>query len=205
MQQIGKKNIIGIMGGIASGKSTVAKELAKRGCAVIDADKIAKRFLGNKDVKKQIRGAFGRGVFDVSGRVSRKKLAERVFADAKAVKAINAIIHPIVFEKTKELIKKYRQQPAVKAIVLDMPLLVEVGWHKKCDKLIFVQCNKKIRLKRARKKGIFGENELKKRENFQISLDKKARISDNIIDNNSDELVLVRQVADIFSRIVNNG
>jgi dephospho-CoA kinase len=201
VQQTSKKNIIGIMGGIASGKSTVAKELARRGCAVIDADKIAKQFLRSKDVKKQIRDAFGRGVFDKNGRVSRKKLAEKVFADAKAVKAINAIIHPMVFEKTKELIKKYRRQPAVKAIVLDMPLLAEVGWHKKCDKLIFVQCNKKIRLKRARKKGIFGENELKKRENFQISLDKKADISQYIVENNGLS-EMIRQIGKLFPALI---
>ena len=202
MQQIGKKNIIGIMGGIASGKSTVAEELAKRGCAVIDADKIAKRFLRDKHVKKQIRDAFGRGVFDTNGRVSRKKLAERVFADAKAVKVINAIIHHMVFEKIKGLIKKYQQQqPAVKAIVLDMPLLVEVGWHKKCDKLIFVQCNKKIRLKRAREKGIFGENQLKKRENFQISLDKKADISQYIVENNGLS-EMIRQIGKLFPALL---
>ena len=201
MQQTGKKNIIGIIGGIASGKSTVAKELAKRGCAVIDADKIAKQFLRSKDVKKQIRGMFGRGVFDASSRVNRKKLAERVFADAKAVKAVNAIIHPRVFKKTKALIKKYQRQPAVKAIVLDMPLLMEVRWHKRCHKLIFVQCNKKIRLKRAQKKGIFGENELKKRENFQISLDKKADIGQYVIESNSLSK-MIRQIGKLFPALI---
>jgi dephospho-CoA kinase len=189
------------MGGIASGKSTVAKELAARGCAVIDADKIAKQLLRSKDVKKKIRDVFGSGVFDRSGRVNRKKLAERVFADARAVKAINTIIHPLVLGKTSELIRKYQRQPAVKAIVLDMPLLAEVGWNKRCHKLIFVRCDEKIRLKRARKKGILTKNELKKRENFQISLDKKKKMANFIIDNNSDESELAKQVEKVFSAI----
>ena len=141
------------------------------------------------------------GVFDASSRVNRKKLAERVFADAKAVKAINAIIHPRVFEKTKELIRKYQQRPAVKAIVLDMPLLAEVGWHKRCDKLIFVRCNEKIRLKRAQKKGILGENELKKRENFQISLDKKADIGQYIVENNGLSK-MARQIGKLFPALI---
>ena len=189
------------MGGIASGKSTVAQELAKRGCAVIDADEMAKQFLRNKEVKKQLRRRFGSQIFDAGGRVNRKKLAEKVFADAKAVKAVNAIIHPRVFERTQELIKKYQQQPSVKAIVLDMPLLAEVGWHKKCDKLIFVRCNAKIRLKRAKKKGIFGENELKKRENFQISLDKKAGIAQYIIESN-DLSEMIRQIGKLFPALI---
>jgi dephospho-CoA kinase len=189
------------MGGIASGKSTVAQELAKRGCAVIDADEMAKQFLRNKEVKKQLRRRFGSRIFDAGGRVNRKKLAEKVFADAKAVKAVNAIIHPRVFERTQELIKKYQQQPSVKAIVLDMPLLAEVGWHKKCDKLIFVRCNAKIRLKRAKKKGIFGENELKKRENFQISLDKKAGIAQYIIESN-DLSEMIRQIGKLFPALI---
>jgi dephospho-CoA kinase len=189
------------MGGIASGKSTVAQELAKRGCAVIDADEMAKQFLRNKEVKKQLRRRFGSQIFDAGGRVNRKKLAEKVFADAKAVKAVNAIIHPRVFERTQELIKKYQQQPSVKAIVLDMPLLAEVGWHKKCDKLIFVRCDAKIKLKRAQKKGIFGENELKKRENFQISLDKKAGIAQYIIESN-DLSEMIRQIGKLFPALI---
>jgi dephospho-CoA kinase len=189
------------MGGIASGKSTVAQELAKRGCAVIDADEMAKQFLRNKEVKKQLRRRFGSRIFDAGGRVNRKKLAEKVFADAKAVKAVNAIIHPRVFERTQELIKKYQQQPSVKAIVLDMPLLAEVGWHKKCDKLIFVRCDAKIKLKRAQKKGIFGENELKKRENFQISLDKKAGIAHYIVENNN-LTEMIRQIGKLFPALI---
>ena len=189
------------MGGIASGKSTVAQELAKRGCAVIDADEMAKQFLRNKEVKKQLRRRFGSRIFDAGGRVNRKKLAEKVFADAKAVKAVNAIIHPRVFERTQELIKKYQQQPSVKAIVLDMPLLAEVGWHKKCDKLIFVRCDAKIKLKRAQKKGIFGENELKKRENFQISLDKKADIAQYIIEG-TDLSEMIRQIGKLFPALI---
>lgn len=201
MQQNNKKTIIGILGGIASGKSTVAKELAKRGCAVIDADKIAKQFFRNEDVKKQIRDAFGKEVFDDNGEINKKKLARVVFADAKAVKTINAIIHPRVFEKTEELIEKYQQQPSVKAIVLDMPLLAEVGWDKKCDKLIFVRCDEKIRLKRAQKEGILRENELKKRENFQISLDKKADIAQYIVENN-DLSEMIKQIEELFPALI---
>jgi dephospho-CoA kinase len=201
VQQANKKNIIGIMGGIASGKSAVAKQLAKRGCAVIDADEMAKQFLRNKEVKKQLRCSFGREIFDAGGRVNRKKLAEKVFANTATVKAVNAIIHPKVLEKTEQLIRKYRRQSAVKAIVLDMPLLAEVGWNKRCDKLIFVRCDGRIRLKRAQKKGILEKNELKKRENFQISLDKKARLAHYTVENN-DLSEMIRQIGKLFPALI---
>jgi dephospho-CoA kinase len=198
------KPVIGILGGIGSGKSTVAAEFAKLGCKVINADKIAHELLGDPAVKEKIIGFLGGGVLNSTGEIDHKKLAEVVFADAEKLSLLNGIIHPHVLRKTEELLEKYRHQNQVKAIVLDMPLLVEVGWDKRCNKLIFVNCEKKLRLKRAKKLG-FDENQVKIRENFQISLDNKARVADNTIDNNSDFSVLTRQVKDIFSCVVYNG
>jgi len=109
-----------------------------------------------------------------------------------------------VLARAEQLIKRYNRQNQVKAIVLDMPLLVEAGWAERCDKLIFVDCGRQLRINRARKLGIWGENQLKIRENFQISLDKKVDIADNMIDNNSDFSGLAKQVADIFSNIEDN-
>ncbi|MGA2915166.1 MAG: dephospho-CoA kinase [Sedimentisphaerales bacterium] len=201
MQQTNKKNIIGIMGGIASGKSAVAKELAKLGCAVIDADEIAKELLGNEDVKKLLKNRFGSGIFDENGEIDRKKLSGIVFSSAESVKDVNAVIHPRVLDKTEKLIEQYRRQPTIKAIVLDMPLLAEVGWEKRCDKLIFVQCDEEIRLKRAQKKGVLDENELKKRENFQISLDKKLAMAQYIVENN-DLSEMIIQIGKLFPALI---
>jgi dephospho-CoA kinase len=196
-----RKPIIGILGGVGSGKSTVAAEFAKLGCEVIDADEIAHNLLNNRDLRKKVVSFFGRGILDSRGKISRRKLARIVFADAKKLSALNRIIHPLVFKEVRELIKKANSQNKVKAIVLDMPLLAEVGWAKRCDKLIFVECKQRIRAERAKKMGILDRNKLKIRENFQISLDKKKSIADNIIDNNSGFSALAGQVTDIFSGI----
>jgi dephospho-CoA kinase len=201
--KVGTKPIIGIVGGVGSGKSTVAAELGKLGCKVIDADKIAHELLEKKSVKEKILKYFGPGILNPKGKIDRRKLAGIVFSDARKLASLNRVIHPLVFEKTEKLIEKYKSQKKVKAIVLDMPLLVEVGWTKQCDELIFINCKQKIRAKRAEKMG-FNKNQLKIRENFQISLDKKAKLTDNIIENNSGFSALVRQVADIFSYIVGN-
>ena len=203
MCKAGKKPIIGILGGIASGKSTVAAEFVKLGCKVIDADKIAHEVLEEKTVKEKILESFDPTILDQEGKINRRKLAEIVFADAEKLALLNTIIHPLVLERADKLIKKYNDQNQVRAIVLDIPLLVEVGWFERCDKIIFVDCEPELRAKRAEKMG-FNKNQLKNRENFQISLDKKVKLTDNIIENNSGFSALVRQVADIFSYIVGN-
>jgi dephospho-CoA kinase len=198
-----KKPIIGILGGIASGKSTVAAEFAKLGCKVIDADKIVHELLQKTVVKDKVIGLFGQAILDSAGKIDHRKLAEVVFTDADKLSSLNKIIHPLVLERTEELVELYNRQGGIKAIVLDMPLLAEVGWAERCDKLIFVDCKPKLRIERAKKMRGLDENQIKIRENFQISLDNKATIADNSIDNNSDFQALVRQVFDVFSYIVN--
>jgi len=190
---------------MCSGKSTVAAEFARHGCAVIDADKIAHELLEQQDVKKKVVGCFGKGVLNSNGRVNRRKLADLVFTDKNKLSLLNKVIHPLVLAQAERLIDRYNGQEHVRAIVLDMPLLLEVGWEKRCKKLIFIKCSGKIRLERARKTGLFDENQWKVRENFQISLDKKKNIADNTVDNNSDFSVLSQQVEEIFSKIVDNG
>jgi len=201
------KPIIGILGGVGAGKSTVAAEFAKLGCKVIDADRIVHQLLQEEPMKEQIVASFGKNVLNSSGEIDRGGLAKIVFADAGKLAALNGIIHPSVLDRAEELIKRYNREKQVKAIILDMPLLVEVGWDKRCDRLVFVDCRKELRLRRAKKKKSLykTDEEIKIRENFQISLDTKADITDNIIDNNSGLDELARQVTDFFSSIVDNG
>lgn len=200
-----KKPIIGIVGGMCSGKSTAAGELAKLGCVVIDADEIAHQLLDDEGIRAKIVRLFGKGVLDESGKISRAELASRVFGDAGKLSSLTGILHPPALARVEEMIGRYASEPGVKAIVLDMPLLVEIGWKKRCDYLIFVDCSPPKRLERARKTGVFDADELKIRENLQISLDKKKRIADNIVNNNSDLSSLSKQIAIIFSSIMDKG
>ena len=197
--------MIGILGGMYSGKSTVAAELAKLGCAVIDADSISHQLLEEKDVLKKIVRVFGKEVLDGKGKISRSALANRIFGDPAKLETLTGILHPLVMARVEQLITQYAPQPAVRAIVLDIPLLVEVGWEKRCDHIIFIDCAPLIRLERAKKTGVFDADQLKIRENLQISLDKKKHIADNIVDNNSDLSGLSKQIACIFSTIVDKG
>jgi dephospho-CoA kinase len=198
----GKKPIIGILGGVGSGKSTVAAEFARLGCSVIDADSIAHEVLEEKTVKEMVVASFGKDILDSTGKINHSRLADIVFVDGDKLSQLNSIIHPLVLARAEQLIEQYNHQNDVAAIVLDAPLLLEVDWAKRCDKLIFVDCKQQLRAERAEKTGIFSKNQLKNRENFQISLDNKSAIADNTIDNNSDFSALALQVADVFSHIV---
>jgi dephospho-CoA kinase len=191
------------LGGVASGKSTVAAEFAKLGCKIIDADQIAHELLEREDVKDKVASIFGEGILDSAGKIDREKLGAIVFVDGDKLSTLNEIIHPLVLARVEQLIGQYEQENEVNAVILDMPLLVEVGWAERCDNLIFVDCRRELRVDRAKKIGIMSENQLKIRENFQISLDRKAAIADNMVDNNSGLSGLDKQIVDIFSHIVN--
>ena len=99
MGKAGKKPIIGILGGICSGKSTVAAEFAKLGCEVVDADKIAHELLEKKAIREKIVGLFGETVLDSAGKIDPKKLADIVFVDTNKLSSLNSIIHPFVLEQ----------------------------------------------------------------------------------------------------------
>jgi len=198
------KKVIGILGGIASGKSTVANSFAPLGCAVISADVVAHGLLEEPDVKEAIVRVFGEKVLDAKGRVDRKSLGRIVFEDGAELERLNGLVHPRVMTEVERLIGVYQCDRAVKAIVLDVPLLAEVGRLDLCDVLVFVEANEQNRFERLKKSGKFDENELKKREKFQISLDKKKNSAHYIICNNSDDSDVAEQVAQLFSTITGN-
>ncbi len=202
-QTINQKPVIGIIGGIGSGKSTVAAECSRLGCAVIDADQIAHSFLNNVETKQQIQDHFGPHLLTPGGDVNRKRLAEIDFRDPEKLSLLNSVLQPQVLGRCETLLQEYRHSSRFNAIVLDMPLLMEVGWDTKCDHIIFIACDQDLRLERIRAKGPFSQRELEMRESSQISLDTKQLHADNIIHNNSDLSTLVRQITEIFSKILN--
>ena len=200
-----RKKIIGILGGIGCGKSTVAAGFGKLGCGVIDADKIAHEILEKPKIKKELQKLFGNDIINASSKIDRRKVAEIAFKSPAKVAQLNRITHPPVLTQIEQLIEEYNRQPRIKAIVLDVPLLAEIDWTKRCDKLIFVECEREKRLQRSQKNGLWDENKIKIREKFQISLDRKKKIADYIVDNNVNLTGVERQIAEIFTSIMENG
>lgn len=200
-----RKKIIGILGGIGSGKSTAAEMLGRLGCRVIDADKIAHKISEKKIIKKELQRKFGSGIIDKKGRIDRIRLIETAFSSRQNAGRLNRIIHPPVLAEIEQLIKKYRKEPHIKAIAFDIALLAEIGWTKRCDEVIFVKCSRKNRFLRGKEKGIFSRKKVKILEKFQISLDTKEKIAENTIDNNGSITNLKKQIVKIFPRIMENG
>ena len=200
-----KKPTIGILGGIGSGKSTVARLFGTLGCAVIDADVLAHEVLAEPETVAVIVKRFGPEVMNNSGEINRRALAGQVFDSPEAIEFLNNLIHPGVLQKCHRLITQYSKDKTIAAIVLDMPLLMEVGWEKKCDFLVFVDSGEVQRLEWAMKNGKIDVKQLKKRENWQISLDKKKQIAHYNVYNNSDESDVAEQIAQIFSSITKSS
>ncbi len=196
------KPVIGILGGIGSGKSTVAGCFADLGCAVIDADVMAHAVLDEPDVLEAMAGRWGDEMLDAAGLVDRGRIAERVFDSQKELDFLNQLVHPRVLERAGVMINACQVDLSVRGIVLDMPLLLEVGWEKKCDFLVFVDCSEDKKWQRIAKNAKIDIEQLKKRENFQISLDKKKQKAHYAIDNNSNKSDIAEQIAQIFSKMM---
>ena len=156
-----KKPVIGILGGIGSGKSTVAAAFGAAGGAVIDADAITHSLLEREDVRARLIDVLGAGILDSNGLIDRAVLAQVAFGQSETLKFLTDVLHPLVLERTETLIEAYQADPNIRGIVLDMPLLLEVGWEKKCDFLVFVDCGEEKRRCRIAKNAIIDIEQLK--------------------------------------------
>lgn len=193
------KPIIGVTGAIGAGKTTVARELGKLGCAVISADSINHQVLDEAAVVEQVRQWWGDEVMGSDGKIDRKALGNIVFEDKGAMKKLTDLVHPRVDERQRALIREHQADQSTTAIVLDVPLLFEIGQQGLCDFVVFVGADDGLRLERLAASHGWDRERVKKIENSQLELDIKARMSDHRLDNNSTISILASQVAKIFS------
>ena len=194
--------VIGITGGIASGKSTIAKMLESLGASVINADEICHRLINTKSISQKIINRWGDHIQDKYGRIERHKLGKIVFANKKELSALNKMIHPEAIKRIKNRITKLRNQSTTVAIVLDAALLVESDLIDICDITLFVDTRKntcKARVKNSRK---WPSGEITKREKFQCSLREKKGIADIVISNNQHQADTLKQVKDFWHQFI---
>ncbi len=181
--------VIGIVGGIASGKSEVAKLLAQRGATVLDADKISRELLKESAVIEEIVGHFGRSVLDSNLQIDRTSLAALVFGNSDPQRSnretLERILHPRVRTRLNAQVEASKSNPSTRLIVLDIPLLFEVGWNDVCQGVLFVDAPDSVRWARASHRGWTQEN-WQLRENSQLPLQEKRRRSTWVIQNDGD-------------------
>jgi dephospho-CoA kinase len=188
--------VIGLAGGIGSGKSEVARILESLGCAVLDSDSQARALLDDPDIRDELVRWWGEGILhdqpDPSGarRVNRAAVARIVFDDPAERARLESLIHPRLKAMRRDRIARLREQSPVesrpRAIVIDAPLLFEAGVDAECDAVIFVDAPYAQRLARVRDARGWDEAELVRREAAQLPLEEKRRRSDHVIENSGD-------------------
>ncbi len=192
--------VIGISGGIASGKSTVAQMLVSLGAHLIDADKICHLLLETREIRSAIKERWGNRVEDKSGRISRHMLGNIVFRDKRELSALNQIIHPSVIKLIKNKIYELTVHEKVNVIVIDAALLVETSLVDLCDTVLFVKTDRTICEKRALINRQWSWDEIEKRERFQGSMKDKVRNADVLLDNGSSKTNTMKQVKDFWKQ-----
>lgn len=189
----GSVAVIGLTGGIGSGKSRVAAILGVRGAHVIDADAVGHQVLAEPDVIDRIEERFGAaviGLVEGERRVDRRALGRIVFADARSRHELESIVHPVMRNRFEATIERAEAAGEASLIVLDAAILFEAGWALLCDKVIFVNAGAAVRLERVARTRGWTERELESREAAQWALPRKREAADWVINNESDEVAL---------------
>lgn len=174
--------VIGIVGGIGAGKSTVAGVFAQLGCVVSDSDAVVRELMGGDAVRDQLVGWWGGRVLGADGRVDRARVAQIVFESDDERRRLEGLIHPMVHEHRRGVIDAARREGRA-GVVVDAPLLFEAGVDSECDAVVFVDTPREIRLSRVRTTRGWDESELGRRENAQLGLEEKRKRSDYIVSN----------------------
>lgn len=184
--------IIGLTGGIASGKTTVSDYLKKRGYVVLDADAYSKKTTAkNGPAIPAIIEAFGADIVSESGELDRKKLGSIIFNDADKRRELNEIVHPLIREMMNADEEKYIQKGHV---FLDIPLLFENGLNERCDYVVTVFVDRDTQIKRLTARNDLTVEEAEARINSQMPLTEKVQKSDFRLDNNGTVEMLYEQI-----------
>lgn len=193
--------VVGILGGIGSGKSTIARLFRRHGAEVVDADEIAGEVTARPDVLARIEQRFGAEVLDDAGGIDRDALARRVFGaeNEAALRDLEGIVHPAVRIRVNRLLAEARERGA-DVVILDVPLLLEKGYRESCDRLLFVRSSRAARVGRVAARG-WSEEELDRREAAQTPLSEKIEAADLILDNEDDLEEVAADVRDIVAQL----
>lgn len=193
--------IIGLTGGIGSGKSTVAQLLVQQGWVLVDADRIARDIVEpGQPALTELADAFGQDILLPNGSLDRGLLASRAFASREKTDLLNSITHPRIQEETQARFEAARQGGA-DFVVYDMPLLVDKGLHKDMDATIVVDVDVEERVRRLVEYRGLDEGDARRRIAAQIPDDVRRAAADFVIDNNGPREALDAQVAGVVEKL----
>lgn len=192
--------VIGVIGGVASGKSAVAEALVQRGARRFDADRAGHDALRDPEVVAALRRRWGDEVLDEQGEVRRGAVAARVFAEGPQAEAERKFLESVTHGKIREAFRRAAQAAradGARAMVVDAALLVEAGWDEFCDLIVFVEADDQLRQQRAASRG-WTREQWQSREAAQLPLEEKRRRASHVVSNHGTLEQLHAQLAPVL-------
>lgn len=198
--------ILGVTGGVGTGKSTVARAFARHGAKVLDADRITHELMQpGGEIWRKIQRQFGKGVFTSQGRVDRRALGKVVFSNPRALKRLVRLIHPAVRRVIRQRIRLIRGRDPHAAVVLDVPLLIETGQAYPVDALVVVWAPWGAVVRRLKARSGWSLAEIRRRQAFQMPLKEKVKQAHFVVRNDGSLAATGRQVMKIWNSIKERG
>jgi dephospho-CoA kinase len=199
------KPVVGIIGGIGSGKTHVARLFVQRGGHLIQADLLGHEALRQPPIKEAVVRRWGQDLIGPEGEIDRSRLAAVVFADAQERRHLETLVFPWIERRIREEIARAEEDPRVRFVVLDAAILLETGWGRWCNLIVFVDAPREVRLARLAASRGWTEKEVEAREQAQLPLEVKRAQAHEIIQNHGEagsESNLAAQVDRIVNRLL---
>jgi len=194
--------VIGLTGGIGSGKSTVSRLLADLGAVVLDADKVGHQaYQPGTETWKELVAAFGEEIVSPDGTIDRKKLGAIVFGDPESLARLNRIVHPRMFDMMKAQIEEHRRQ-GVGVVVLEAAILLEAGWTPLVDEVWVTVASEPTVVRRAIERTGLPEEQIRARIRSQLSNEEREKAASVVISNDGDLEELRAKVAELWEQLV---
>lgn len=197
--------VIGLTGGIASGKSTVSAKLKQLGAAIIDVDILSREVVSKGEIAyNRIVQCFGENILLPSGQINRKRLGSIVFSDKEKLALLNSITHPEIINKVKDKIQALKAA-GEKVIVVDAAILIEMGLYKYVDSVWVVTVDKETQIKRLIERDKYDYRDSENRVNSQFTNDIRRKYADVIIDNNKSIEEVGKRLEELWNNIITGG
>lgn len=194
--------IIGLTGGIASGKSTVAQALGDRGAYIIDADKLGHTaYLAGSGAFDQVVAAFGTDIVADDGEIDRRKLGGKVFGNEAALRQLTDIVWPSIRAMAEKEIADAQRSAPERIVVLEAAVLIEADWLDLADQVWVTVVKPAVAIERACARDNLSEDAVRTRLDAQLSNDERGSYADHVIDNSSDEAHLLAQVESLWAHV----
>lgn len=194
--------IVGLTGGVASGKTAISQVLKAEGAYIIDADQIARELVQpQKPAWSELIGAFGKEILQEDGSIHRKKLADKVFVDPKKRKLLNQILHPRIKEEMDRRTKEIGQKDPQAIVVIDAPLIIELGNQRDMDKLIVVASTQTQQIKRLKERDGVSPEAALRIISSQMPVEEKVKLADYVIRNEGSIEEAKKRAKEVFKEL----